>query len=131
MEKKNIEETQEIWSDIAKSNELATKKDENQEQWEDVKPKKRSAFKVIVSVLLILFAIFVGINAFLGSANLKLIYDGREPQFLLREETYQDGKVKVKVYHFGVYKIVTRSDESEMKLSLRPWFFDNGDQKTK
>lgn len=129
MEKRKVEETQEIWNDIAKKNELATTQDETQEQWEDVKPKKRSVARIIINILLILFAIFIGINAFLGSANLKLIYDGKEPQFLLHEETYQDGKIKVKVYHFGVYKIVTRADDSEMKLSLRPWFFDNGGKK--
>ncbi len=125
-----LDQTQEIWDDVAPKKELEQQITKDQEVWEDVKIK-RSVPHMIINVLLVLFIIFVIFNAFFGSLNLKLIYDGKEPKMLLREESYQDGETDVRVYHFGLYKIVTRTESSEMKLSLRLWFIDNGDKGAK
>ncbi len=115
-----MEKDQEI-----KEEEIKEEKEEEMVQFEPKKKKKRSPFRLIVSIITWILVIIIALSAALGFINIGRVNNGDKPYAVLKEENYQEDDNKVQVYHFGLYKIVKVEEPTKTSISLKPFFLKN------
>ncbi len=107
--------------------EEAKKEDAMEEEMVQFEPKKkkRSPFRIIISIITWILVIIIAVSAALGFINIGRVNNGEKPYAVLKEENYQEEESKVQVYHFGLYKIVKVEEKTKTSISLKPFFLKN------
>lgn len=85
---------------------------------------KKSKTILIVIILTWIILLFFAFQVIVGYLNLHRIYDGKTPYFLIREEETNYPNQVMKVYHFGLYKIIVIQTDTNTSTTLRVFFFD-------
>lgn len=89
------------------------------------KPKKSSIFHTITNIIAWLFVLFVLVTVIISCINFGKIQKNEEPYFLVKEEKYEEEGNSYEVYHFGLYKVVKQSNETNYSYYIKLWFMDD------
>lgn len=85
------------------------------------KKSKLLTVGTIVVWILLLFFVFQVVTGYL---NLHRVYNGEKPYFLISEEQKDYKDISMKVYRFGLYKIIFTEDEKQTSASIKVFFYD-------
>lgn len=86
------------------------------------KKKKKKPLKIIVNIIMLLFAIIMVLEAGIGVINMQRISNKEEPiWYLSMKKNETESKIVIE-YNLGLYKIVKTSTKKETKITLKPFF---------